>query len=158
MTATTPRSWTFVVPGSPKTKRGAGPGKYGQMHAARDTVDYEMKVAGLASAAGLAAGKGPCEVKIEIVLPNRRVKDADRVTSAIFDGLKRAGKAALEDDNLCVVQRLVVQLVGVDPLCPCALVTVTMLDRDRSRPAPRGETPSALARSPLAAADFPEGT
>ena len=157
MTTPAPRSWSFTVPGSPKTKRGPAPGRHGQMHASRGTNDYEMVVAGLASSAGLAAGAGPCEVRIGIVLPTRHRKDADRVTSAIFDGLKRAGRDALEDDNLCVVQRLVVELVGVDPLCPCAVVTVTMLDRDRSLPAPRGETPAAIARSPLAAADFPEG-
>lgn len=151
-----PRSWRFTVPGSPKTKRGADKGRFGQMHADRSTVGYEQMVAGAAIDVGLAAGKGPCEVKIEIVLATRRRKDADRVTSAVFDGLKRAGKAALEDDNLCVVQRLVVELVAVDPLCPSATVTVTMLDRDRSQHRPRSESAAALARSPLAQCDFPE--
>lgn len=151
-----PKSWRFTVPGSPKTKRGAAPGHFGQMHANTKTVAYEQMVAGAAVEAGLAAGKGPCEVKIEIVLPTRHWKDADRVTSAVFDGMKRAGKAALYDDNLCIVQRTIVELVAVDPLCPSATVTVTMLERDRSRPRPRSESTAALAVSPLAHTDFPE--
>lgn len=156
MTPTPPKSWRFTVPGSPKTKRGAAPGHVGQMHANAKTVAYEQTVAGAAIDAGLAAGKGPCEVKIEIVLPTRHWKDADRVTSAVFDGMKRAGKAALYDDNLCIVQRTIVELVAVDPLCPSATVTVTMLERDRSQPRPRSETAAALARSLMAATDFPE--
>ncbi len=156
MSTPPPKSWRFTVPGSPKTKRGAAPGRFGQMHAASKTVAYEQMVAGAAVEAGLAAGKGPCEVRIEIVLPTRHWKDADRVTSAVFDGMKRAGKAALYDDNLCIVQRTVVELVAVDPLCPSATVTVTMLDRDRSAPRPRSESLAALAGSPLAQSDFPE--
>ena len=151
-----PKSWRFTVPGSPKTKRGAAPGHVGQMHANAKTVAYEQTVAGAAIDAGLAAGKGPCEVKIEIVLPTRHWKDADRVTSAVFDGMKRAGKAALYDDNLCIVQRTVVELVAVDPLCPSVTVTVTMLERDRSQPRERSETAAALSRSHMAATDFPE--
>ena len=154
--STMPRSWRFTVPGSPKTKRGAAPGHFGQMHANTKTVAYEQMVAGAAVAAGLAAGKGPCEVKIEIVLPTRHWKDADRVTSAVFDGMKRAGKAALYDDNLCIVQRTIVELVAVDPMCPSATVTVTMLERDRSQPRPRSETAAALAASPMTHTDFPE--
>ncbi len=151
-----PKAWRFTVPGSPKTKRGAAPGRFGQMHSNSQTVAYEQMVAGAAIESGLSAGKGPCEVKIEIVLPTRRRKDADRVTSAVFDGLKRAGKSALEDDNLCVVQRLVVELVAVDPVCPSATVTVTMLEHDRSQPRERSETAAALSRSHMAATDFPE--
>jgi hypothetical protein len=126
------------------------------MHADRGTITYEQTVAGAALAVGLAAGKGPCEVRIGIVLESRRRKDADRVTTAVFDGLKRAGGAALHDDNLCVVQRLVVELLAVDSLAPSATVTVTMLDHDRSQPRPRSETAAALAASPMAQNDFPE--
>lgn len=133
------RRWTFRVAGIPRTKRGADVGRSGKggagrhMHSDDTTTAYELKVAGAASEAGMMAGSGPCEVKIELVLPNRRRKDADRVTTAIFDGLKRAGKAALADDNLCVIQRTIIELTAVDELAPCAVITVTMLDRDRSR-------------------------
>lgn len=148
------QSWTFRVPGSPKTKRGAGKGAHGQMHSDRGTNNYEQSVAGLAIEAGLAAGKGPCRVEIGVVLPNRNRKDADRVTSAIFDGLKRAGRAALHDDNLCIVQEQYTYLIAVDSRCPSAIVTVTMLAKDRSVPVPQGA--SALATSPLSQTDFPE--
>lgn len=139
MSVTPIRSWSFTVPGSPRTKRGAAPGKHGGMHASRGTNDYEMRVAGAALEAGLEVGSGPCEVRIGLVLATRHWKDADRVASAIFDGLKRAGKAALADDNLCVIQRTVIELIAIDPLLPRAMVTVTMLDRDatKSTKAPR---------------------
>lgn len=125
--------WRFVVPGVPRTKRGARPGRGGHMHADTGEVHYEMLVAGAAIGAGLAAGDGPCEVRIELLLPSRRRKDADRVTTAIFDGLKRAGAAALADDNLMVIQRTVIELAGIDKAAPRAIVTVTMLERDRSK-------------------------
>ena len=151
-----PKSWTFRVPGVPKTKRGAAPGRAGQMHASRSTNTYEMMIAGAAIEAGLAAGKGPCRVEVGVVLPNRRVKDDDRIKSAVNDGLKRAGKAALHDDNLCIIQDNRVYLIGVDPLAPCIIVTVTMLKRDRSQPRERSETAAAISRSHMAATDFPE--
>lgn len=127
------KSWKFRVAGSPKTKRGAGPGMHGNMHSSRKTDHYEMLVAGAAIDAGLAAGRGPCEVKLELVLPTRHWKDADRVTSAIFDGMKKAGRHALYDDNLCIIQRTIVELVAIDENCPGAEITVTMLPQDRSR-------------------------
>jgi len=118
------RVWTFTVPGVARTKRGADKGKRGQMHPDTVTVDYEQRVAGAATDAGLAAGAGPVAVTLTLYLPTRRRKDADRVTSAVFDGLKRAGKAAIEDDNLFVIQRTEVVLGGVDRIHPRAVVTV----------------------------------
>lgn len=122
------RTWTFVVEGVPRTKRGAARGAHGQMHAARPSVDYEQRVAGAASAAGLAVGRGPCAVAVDLYLPTKRVKDADRVLSAIFDGMKRAGTHALADDSLMVVQDVRVVLAGIDPLRPRAVVVVTEIE------------------------------
>lgn len=118
------RVWTFTVPGVARTKRGAGKDRRGVMHSDPITVDYEQRVAGAATDAGVAAGAGPVAVTLTLYLPTRRRKDADRVTSAVFDGLKRAGKAALEDDNLFVIQRTEVVLGGVDRIHPRAVVTV----------------------------------
>lgn len=118
------QEWRFVVTGTPRTKRGADKGRRGQMHPDTVAVDYEQRVAGAASDAGLCAGSGPVCVEVTLYLPTRRRKDADRVLSAIFDGLKRAGKAALEDDNLMVVQQTRVALGGIDKLRPRAEVVV----------------------------------
>jgi hypothetical protein len=46
------------------------------------------------------------------------------VLSAIFDGLKRAGKAALADDTLRVIQRPNVILGGIDRMHPRAEIVV----------------------------------
>lgn len=118
------QEWRFVVTGTPRTKRGADKGRRGQMHPDTVAVDYEQRVAGAASDAGLCAGSGPVCVAVKLFLPTRRRKDADRVLSAIFDGLKRAGKAALEDDNLMVIQETRVTLGGIDRLRPRAEVVV----------------------------------
>lgn len=123
-----PRLWVFTVDGTPRTKRGAARGGHGQMHADPGAIAYEQKVAAAASDAGLAAGAGPCSVAIHLYLPTKRVKDADRVLSAIFDGMKRAGKHALADDSLMVVQDVHVRLAGIDPLRPRAVVTVAEIE------------------------------
>lgn len=134
-----PRRWVFKIAGEPATKRGADMGRSGRggamqhMHPDRRTENYEMLVAGAATEAGLAAGMGPCRVQIDLVLSSRRRKDADRVCSAIFDGMKRAGKRALYDDNLCIVQVTAINLIAVDEHATSAIVTVTMLEKDRSR-------------------------
>lgn len=141
-----PRSWTFTVPGVPRTKRGAGKGAHGQMHASRETEAYEMRIAGAAVSAGLAAGRGPCRVEVGVVLPNRRVKDDDRIKSAVNDGLKRAGRAALHDDNICIIQESRVYLIGIDPGAPCVVITVTMLDVDRSLTPTRNGAPAPVPR------------
>lgn len=135
------RYWTFTVEGTPRTKRGAARGGHGQMHADPGAIAYEQKVAAAASDVGLAVGAGPCSVVVELYLPTKRVKDADRVLSAIFDGMKRAGKHALADDSLMVVQDVRVVLVGIDPLRPRAVVTVTEIDGvclEPARSVPRG--------------------
>lgn len=121
-------TWIFTVHGTPKTKRGADKGRGGQMHPDSGTTAYEQTVAGAAAEAGLAAGSGPCSVSVDVYLPTRKVKDADRVLSAIFDGMKRAGKAALADDSLMVIQDVRVRLAGIDRLRPRAEVCVAMID------------------------------
>ena len=119
------RAWTFTVDGI-ATKRGARPGR-GHMHSAPAEVLYEQKVAGAASDAGLAAGEGPVSVVIEVWPPDWRRRDLDRLCTAVFDGLKRAGRAALADDNLRVIRRVTVSTVAVDPRRPRIRVTVAML-------------------------------
>ena len=118
------RRWAFVVAVTPRTKRGADKGNHGQMHPDTGTVAYEQLVAGAASDAGLCAGAGPVAVTVTLHLPTKARKDADRVLTAIFDGLKRAGKAALADDNLMVIQRTNVILGGIDRMHPRAEIVV----------------------------------
>lgn len=118
------RSWSFTVHGTPKTKRGADKGRGGAMHSDPAAVAYEQAVAGAAMDAGLSAGSGPVSVTLVLYLPTKRRKDADRVASAVFDGLKRAGKAALADDNLMVIQDTRIKLGGIDRLHPRAEITI----------------------------------
>jgi len=132
----------FTIHGSPATKRGAKPGQSGRgrgavraghLHNDPGTENYEMRVAGAAGEVGLQVGSRPCSVLLELVLPSRARKDADRVLTAVFDGMRKAGKAALADDNLCIIQDTRVVLLGIDPIAPRTIVTVTLLDYDRSK-------------------------
>ena len=120
-------SWSFTVQGI-ATKRGADKGRGGHLHADPDTVRYEQRVASAALEAGLAVGEGPCEVRLAIYPPDWRRRDHDRVLCAIFDGMKRAGKRALADDNMRVVRRTVIETPDVDAANPRVEVTVTLLD------------------------------
>ena len=110
---TKPRRWIFTIDGPPKSKeRPRGVKATGHHHTATSTRQYERRVAGAAMEAGLEIGDGQCDVSIRVWVrpsaksasePRRRAKikkDLDNIAKVILDGLLKAGRGALADDNV----------------------------------------------------------
>lgn len=91
------------------------------------TTSYERAVAAAAQQAGVMVRNRPCEVWVRVWLPPGSSMDLDNVLKSICDGLVLAGKAALQDDRATIVQRVVGEYAGADPINPRAIVRVLLV-------------------------------
>lgn len=152
-----PQRWTFEVGGLPVPKERPKGGRAGNLTKAQKaqkaaakrngedwsdprgivfrtpdrTTSFERQVAAAAQEAGLRAGAGPCEVALRVWLPveaNRM--DLDNIAKSVLDGLVLAGKAALVDDSVRHVRRIVAEFGGIDGVNPRTLIRVRLLPED----------------------------
>lgn len=120
--------WTFVVDGIP-TKDRARADRGRRPHPTPRTQLFEQAVAGAAIEAGVRWADGSAySVVVAIFAPNRRRRDGDNVDKAVLDGLQRAGRRVLPDDDLMHVPNRHTYLAAIDRARPRIEITIETVE------------------------------